>query len=239
VSRLFGAPPGYVGYEEGGQLTEAVRRRPYRVVLFDEIEKAHPEVWNALLQILDDGRLTDGQGNIVDFRNTVLIMTSNLGTEYVRKGGTLGFLQPTGNDEDRETHDKIEKALKGTFRPEFLNRIDEIILFSPLTVEQMEQIVTLQMKEIQERLTDFGVKVDLTAAARKWLAKTGYDAAFGARPLRRALQKYVESPLSMELLAGKIPSGSSVSVDINADGNGLEFKTKEPKGKKDEEKTRK
>jgi len=239
VSRLFGAPPGYVGYEEGGQLTEAVRRRPYRVVLFDEIEKAHPEVWNALLQILDDGRLTDGQGNIVDFRNTVLIMTSNLGTEYVRKGGTLGFLQPTGNDEDRETHDKIEKALKGTFRPEFLNRIDEIILFSPLTVEQMEQIVTLQMKEIQERLTDFGVKVDLTAAARKWLAKTGYDAAFGARPLRRALQKYVESPLSMELLAGKIPSGSSVSVDINADGNGLEFKTKEPKGKKDEEKTKK
>lgn len=239
VSRLFGAPPGYVGYEEGGQLTEAVRRRPYRVVLFDEIEKAHPEVWNALLQILDDGRLTDGQGNIVDFRNTVLIMTSNLGTEYVRKGGTLGFLQPTGSDEDRETHDKIEKALKGTFRPEFLNRIDEIILFSPLTVEQMEQIVTLQMKEIQERLTDFGVKVDLTAAARKWLAKAGYDAAFGARPLRRALQKYVESPLSMELLAGKIPSGSSVSVDINADGNGLEFKTKEPKGKKDEEKTRK
>jgi len=239
VSRLFGAPPGYVGYEEGGQLTEAVRRRPYRVVLFDEIEKAHPEVWNALLQILDDGRLTDGQGNIVDFRNTVLIMTSNLGTEYVRKGGTLGFLQPTANDEDRETHDKIEKALKGTFRPEFLNRIDEIILFSPLTVEQMEQIVTLQMKEIQERLTDFGVKVDLTAAARKWLAKTGYDAAFGARPLRRALQKYVESPLSMELLAGKIPGGSSVSVDINADGNGLEFKTKEPKGKKEEEKTRK
>jgi ATP-dependent Clp protease ATP-binding subunit ClpC len=239
VSRLFGAPPGYVGYEEGGQLTEAVRRRPYRVILFDEIEKAHPEVWNALLQILDDGRLTDGQGNVVDFRNTVLIMTSNLGTEYVRKGGTLGFLQPTANDEDRETHDKIEKALKGTFRPEFLNRIDEIIMFSPLTVEQMEQIVTLQMKEIQDRLSEFGVKVELNAAARKWLAKTGYDEAFGARPLRRALQKYVESPLSMELLAGKIPNGSSVLVEPDAEGNGLEFKTKEGKVKKEEEKTKK
>src|SRR5512137_897848 len=157
VSRLFGAPPGYVGYEEGGQLTEAVRRRPYRVILFDEIEKAHPEVWNSLLQILDDGRMTDGQGNAVDFRNTVLIMTSNLGTEYVRKGGTLGFLQPTGTDEDREAHSKIEKALKGTFRPEFLNRIDEIIMFSPLSLQDMEQIVNLQMKEIQDRLSEFGV----------------------------------------------------------------------------------
>ena len=136
VSRLFGAPPGYVGYEEGGQLTEAVRRRPYRVILFDEIEKAHPEVWNALLQILDDGRLTDGQGRVVDFRNTVLIMTSNLGTEFVRQGGTLGFLQ-RNDPEERQAHEKIEKALKTTFRPEFLNRIDEIIMFSPLTMEQM------------------------------------------------------------------------------------------------------
>src|SRR5512137_1029979 len=157
VSRLFGAPPGYVGYEEGGQLTEAVRRRPYRVLLFDEIEKAHPEVWNTLLQILDDGRMTDGQGNVVDFRNTVLIMTSNLGTEYVRKGGTLGFLQPSVTDEDREAHSKIEKALKGTFRPEFLNRVDEIIMFSPLSLQEMEQIVSLQMKEIQDRLSEFGV----------------------------------------------------------------------------------
>jgi ATP-dependent Clp protease ATP-binding subunit ClpC len=236
---LFGAPPGYVGYEEGGQLTEAVRRRPYRVLLFDEIEKAHPEVWNALLQILDDGRMTDGQGNVVDFRNTVLIMTSNLGTEYVRKGGTLGFLQQTVTDEDRETHDKIEKALKGTFRPEFLNRVDEIIMFSPLTVAQMEQIVSLQMKEIQDRLSEFGVKVDMSAAACKWLAKTGYDPAFGARPLRRALQKYVESPLSVELLGGKIPSGVSVLVDTNADDSGLEFKTKEGKVKKEEEKNKK
>jgi ATP-dependent Clp protease ATP-binding subunit ClpC len=226
VSRLFGAPPGYVGYEEGGQLTEAVRRRPYRVLLFDEIEKAHPEVWNALLQILDDGRMTDGQGNVVDFRNTVLIMTSNLGTEYVRKGGTLGFLQPTETDEDREAHAKIEKALKGTFRPEFLNRVDEIIMFSPLTIEQMEKIVDLQMKEIQERLNEFGVNVELTAKARKWLAKTGYDPAFGARPLRRALQKYIESPLSVELLGGSIPSGTAVSVDVEAEDGGLEFKVK-------------
>src|SRR5512136_2240188 len=146
VSRLFGAPPGYVGYEEGGQLTEAVRRRPYRVVLFDEIEKAHPEVWNSLLQILDDGRLTDGQGRVVDFRNTVLIMTSNLGTEFVRRGGTLGFLPRGENaEEERADHDKIQKALKSTFRPEFLNRIDEIILFSPLGMEQMREIVDLQM----------------------------------------------------------------------------------------------
>ncbi len=139
VSRLFGAPPGYVGYEEGGQLTEAVRRRPYRVILFDEIEKAHPEVWNALLQILDDGRLTDGQGRTVDFRNTVLVMTSNLGTEFVRKGGTLGFVALSGNDEEKESHSKIEKALKGTFRPEFFNRVDEIIMFSPL-IDRADEI---------------------------------------------------------------------------------------------------
>src|SRR4030066_2268638 len=152
VSRLFGAPPGYVGYEEGGQRTEAVRRRPYRVVLFDEIEKAHPEVWNALLQILDDGRLTDGQGRVVDFRNTVLIMTSNLGTEYVRKPGSLGFRSRSEGAEKTEGDEKIEKALKGTFRPEFLNRVDEIITFSPLSLEQMGLIVDLQMKEIMERL---------------------------------------------------------------------------------------
>jgi ATP-dependent Clp protease ATP-binding subunit ClpC len=217
VSRLFGAPPGYVGYEEGGQLTEAVRRRPYRVVLFDEIEKAHPEVWNALLQILDDGRLTDGQGNVVDFRNTVLIMTSNLGTEYVRKGGTLGFLQQKADDEERESHDKIEKALKSTFRPEFLNRIDEVIMFSPLSLAEMEKIVDLQVKEVTDRLNEYNVKVKLTAAARVWLAKQGYDAAFGARPLRRAIQKFVESPLSVELLGGKFAEGGKVTVDVEED----------------------
>ena len=179
VSRLFGAPPGYVGYEEGGQLTEAVRRRPYRVILFDEIEKAHPEVWNALLQILDDGRLTDGQGRMVDFRNSVLIMTSNLGTEYVRKSGSLGFVPTSSTTEDREAQEKISKALKSTFRPEFLNRIDEIITFSPLSLDEMVKIVDLQMKEIQERMSDNGLTIELTLAARQWLAEAGYNSAFG------------------------------------------------------------
>ncbi len=217
VSRLFGAPPGYVGYEEGGQLTEAVRRRPYRVILFDEIEKAHPEVWNALLQILDDGRLTDGQGRIVDFRNTVLIMTSNLGTEFVRQGGTLGFLQSSANSEERAAHEKISKALKSTFRPEFLNRVDEIIIFSPLSLDQMREIVDLQMQEVRTRLEEHGLKVELTPEARDWLAQIGYDPAFGARPLRRALQKYVESPLSVSLLSGEFVQDDTVRVDVQND----------------------
>ncbi len=225
VSRLFGAPPGYVGYEEGGQLTEAVRRRPYRVILFDEIEKAHPEVWNALLQILDDGRLTDGQGRLVDFRNTVLIMTSNLGTEYVRKSGSLGFVPPTSTTEDREAHDKIEKALKSTFRPEFLNRIDEIITFSPLSLDDMVKIVDLQMKEIQERMGDTGLTIELTTNARQWLAETGYDSAFGARPLRRALQKFLESPLSLSLLSGEFPRDAHIIADVNEAKDGLIFTT--------------
>ena len=229
VSRLFGAPPGYVGYEEGGQLTEAVRRRPYRVVLFDEIEKAHPEVWNALLQILDDGRLTDGQGRAVDFRNTVLIMTSNLGTEFVRKSGTLGFISQTGSNEERESHEKITKALKSTFRPEFLNRIDEIITFSPLSVEEMTQIVDLQMKEVQERMSDHGLTVELTAEAREWLANTGYDPGFGARPLRRALQKYVESPLSVSLLSGEFQPNAHIMVDVDEMKEHLVFKAVETK----------
>jgi len=228
VSRLFGAPPGYVGYEEGGQLTEAVRRRPYRVILFDEIEKAHPEVWNALLQILDDGRLTDGQGNVVDFRNTVLIMTSNLGTEFVQRGGTLGFLTGDTNGEERQTHDKIEKALKSTFRPEFLNRIDEIIMFAPLSLDEMRLIVDLQMKEVSSRLEEHGLHVQLSPAAREWLAQAGYDPAFGARPLRRALQKHVESPLSVSLLGGQFASGDTVLVDLDLERNALVFLKAEP-----------
>ncbi len=223
VSRLFGAPPGYVGYEEGGQLTEAVRRRPYRVVLFDEIEKAHPEVWNSLLQILDDGRLTDGQGRVVNFRNTVLIMTSNLGTEYIRKSGTLGFMRSSEDGEDREASDKIDKALKDTFRPEFLNRIDEVITFSSLTIEQMKLIVDLQMKEIQERLSELDLSVELTPAAREWLADEGFDPDFGARPLRRALQKHVESPLSVSLLSGEFSAGNTVLVDLDEENAVLVF----------------
>ncbi len=227
VSRLFGAPPGYVGYEEGGQLTEAVRRRPYRVILFDEIEKAHPEIWNALLQILDDGRLTDGQGRVVDFRNTVLIMTSNLGTEFVRKGGTLGFLQRS-DPEERQAHEKIENSLKTTFRPEFLNRIDEIIIFSPLSEEDVNQIVDLQMSDIRQRLQEHDLSVEMTQAARAWLAKVGFDVNFGARPLRRALQKYVESPLSVSMLSGEFHSGDHVIVDFNADQNRIVFSKGEP-----------
>lgn len=212
VSRLFGAPPGYVGYEEGGQLTEAVRRRPYRVILFDEIEKAHPEVWNSLLQILDDGRLTDGQGQVVDFRNTVLIMTSNLGTEYIHRSGTLGFLGSAANLEERDARVKIDKALKDTFRPEFLNRVDEIIMFSRLSVDEMKEIVDLQLKEITSRIVDMGITLELDESARTYLATVGYDPAFGARPMRRALQKYLESPLSMMFLRGEVVAGDTVVV---------------------------
>jgi ATP-dependent Clp protease ATP-binding subunit ClpC len=225
VSRLFGAPPGYVGYEEGGQLTEAVRRRPYRVILFDEIEKAHPEVWNALLQILDDGRLTDGQGHVVDFRNTVLVMTSNLGTEYVTRSGTLGFRRRDAEAPraDHEAEEKIEKALKETFRPEFLNRIDEVIIFSPLSLEEMESIVDLQMNEVRERLAEHDLSVELSEAARKWLARTGYDPAFGARPLRRAIQKFIESPLSIKLLQGEFAAGDLIQVDVDEKAESVVF----------------
>jgi ATP-dependent Clp protease ATP-binding subunit ClpC len=219
VSRLFGAPPGYVGYERGGQLTEAVRRRPYRVVLFDEIEKAHPDVWNALLQILDEGRLTDGQGHIVNFRNTVVIMTSNIGTEFAHEGGTLGFMQAgEGGKDASTTQQKIERELKQTFRPEFLNRIDEVIVFNDLTVEDMERIVDLQMKEVKERLGELGLDVELMDASRSWLAREGFDSQFGARPLRRALQRHVESPLSIRLLRGDFEKGDVVVVDVGDDG---------------------
>ena len=223
VSRLFGAPPGYIGYEQGGQLTEAVRRRPYRVILFDDIEKAHPDVWNALLQILDDGRLTDGQGRLVDFRNTVVIMTSNLGTEFAHKSGSLGFRPGEGRDGD-EANREIERALKDTFRPEFLNRIDEIIIFADLRVEDVEQIVDLQMDEISVRLAEQGLAVELTDGARAWLARQGFDPQFGARPLRRALQRYVESPLSVQLLRGEFERGDLVVVE--AEEEGLVFRRK-------------
>jgi ATP-dependent Clp protease ATP-binding subunit ClpC len=232
VSRLFGAPPGYVGYEEGGQLTEAVRRRPYRVILFDEIEKAHPEVWNSLLQILDDGRLTDGQGHIVDFRNTVLIMTSNLGTKFVSKSGPIGYNLPNVEAEDREAQRNIEKELKKTFRPEFINRIDEIITFSPLSLENMVNIVDLQMSEVKDRLAEHGLQVEITVSARKWLAEIGYDPDFGARPLQRAIQKHLESPLSLKILGGDFSSGDTVLVDVNEDESDLIFNQKRDKRKK-------
>lgn len=214
VSRLIGAPPGYVGYEEGGQLTEAVRRRPYQVVLFDEIEKAHPGVWAALLQILEDGRLTDGQGHTVDFRNTVVIMTSNIGTKYAAKGGAIGFRTAGEPSVQEMLRSDIEEGLKRTFRPEFLNRIDEIIIFNVLTKEDVKRIVDLQMKDIAVRLAEQGIYVRLSDAAREWLAEKGYDPQFGARPLRRTLQRFVENPLAKRLLKGEFASGETVLVDV-------------------------
>jgi ATP-dependent Clp protease ATP-binding subunit ClpC len=228
TSRLFGSPPGYVGYDEGGQLTEAVRRRPYQVVLFDEIEKAHPDVWNALLQILEDGRLTDGHGRKVNFTNTVVIMTSNVGTAFGPKGGTLGFRQQgdQGTFDDNRLKGEIQDSLRNHFRPEFLNRIDEIIIFHTLTLEQVIEIVDLQMKDIAGRLGEHGVVIELTDPARTWLAEQGYDPSFGARPLRRTLQKRVESPLSVKLLQGEFENGDVIVVDHNED-EGLVFVKKD------------
>ena len=225
VSRLFGAPPGYVGYDQGGQLTEQVRRRPYSVVLFDEIEKAHPDVWNALLQILDDGRLTDGQGRTVNFRNSVVVMTSNVGTSFVNRSGSLGFAGIRDSAEAEE-HKRIEDALKQTFRPEFINRIDEIIIFEQLSREDVVNIVDLQMKEVSARLSEHGLQIQLTERAKEWLANQGFDEDFGARPLKRALQRYVESPLSVKLLKGTFNDGDYILID-EEDGE-LTFQRLEP-----------
>ncbi|HUS82675.1 MAG TPA: AAA family ATPase [Dehalococcoidia bacterium] len=219
VSRLIGAPPGYVGYEEAGSLTESVRRRPYRVVLFDEIEKAHPEVLNILLQIMDDGRLTDGHGRTVDFRNTVIIMTSNLGTSSETKGA-FGFApqRTASKRESDELRERAERALRQFFRPEFLNRVDEVIIFEPLTEKELEQIVELMVNEVRERLSDRGVALELTEAAKTKLVKQGYDPVFGARPLRRMVTREVESPLSTRILAGEFGEGDTVVVDATDDG---------------------
>jgi ATP-dependent Clp protease ATP-binding subunit ClpC len=219
VSRLIGAPPGYVGYDEGGQLTEAVRRRPYRVVLFDEIEKAHPDVFNTLLQILDDGRLTDGQGRTVDFRNTVIIMTSNLGTGAARK--ELGFStgrRTESRSERQALEATVSKALREHFRPEFLNRIDEIIIFEPLTETELLQIVELMARDLGKRLAEQGIALRLTEAAKQALVREGYDPVYGARPLRRVIQRQVENQVSKRLLAGEFRAGDTVVVDHTPDG---------------------
>jgi len=223
-SRLVGAPPGYVGYDEGGQLTEAVRRRPYRVVLFDEIEKAHPEVWNILLQVLDDGRLTDGQGHVVDFRNTVIIMTSNIGTELSLRGGPVGFRTAATDEGEEDTFaSDIRAALKRAFRPEFLNRIDEVMVFHNLSREHLEEIVDLQIEKIAERLADQGLTLEVSAAARSWLAQNGYDPMYGARPLRRLIQRHIEAPLSKRILAGHYEIGDTVVVVQHEDGDEVTF----------------
>jgi ATP-dependent Clp protease ATP-binding subunit ClpC len=218
VSRLIGAPPGYIGYDEGGQLTEAVRRRPFRVILFDEIEKAHPDVFNILLQILEDGRLTDGHGRTVDFRNTLVIMTSNLGTGEVSRQG-MGFRrdeESTGEQERMRA--TIEEALKKTFRPELLNRIDEIVIFEPLSQEQVKQIVDLLVGEVRKRLEERGIGIEISDSAKDWLAKEGFDPLYGARPLRRAVQRYVENPLSNRILSGEFKEGDTVRVEATPEG---------------------
>ncbi|WP_026487001.1 ATP-dependent Clp protease ATP-binding subunit [Caldanaerobius polysaccharolyticus] len=216
VSRLMGSPPGYVGYEEGGQLTEKVRRKPYSVVLFDEIEKAHPDVFNVLLQILDDGRLTDAKGRTVDFKNTIIIMTSNVGADLIKKQATLGFT--ASSDEAKDAYEKMKDnvmdQLKRTFRPEFLNRIDEIIVFHQLTMDDIKSIVDIMLKDINERLKANDIQLVLSEKAKEYLAKEGYDPAFGARPLRRAIERTIENTLSEKMLKGEIKQGDRVYVDV-------------------------
>jgi ATP-dependent Clp protease ATP-binding subunit ClpB len=220
VSRLIGAPPGYVGYEESGQLTEAVRRRPYAVVLFDEIEKAHPEVLNVMLQLLDDGRLTDGKGRTVDFRNTVVIMTSNAGSHFIAAAAARYELEARA-ELDEGTRREVMNTLREQFRPEFLNRIDEIIIFTPLTREQLRSIVDIQLRSLMKRLEERKIRVELTDRAKDLLIEDGYDPTYGARPLKRAIQRRILDPLAMRVLQGEFKEGDLVRVD--AVGGELQF----------------
>jgi ATP-dependent Clp protease ATP-binding subunit ClpC len=231
VSRLIGAPPGYIGYDEGGQLTEAVRRRPYRVILLDEIEKAHPDVFNTLLQIMDDGRLTDGQGRTVNFKNTVIIMTSNAGAELIKRESQLGFATrrdktTTLKQNYEDMKKKVTTEIQKTFRPEFLNRLDDIIVFHELTEEQLRKIVDLMVKDLEGRLTERKIGLELSEKAKSWLAEKGYDPVYGARPLRRVIERFVENPLSSKLLRGELKEGDTVKVDLDKEGKELTFKTK-------------
>jgi ATP-dependent Clp protease ATP-binding subunit ClpC len=228
VSRLVGAPPGYVGHEEGGQLTEKVRRKPFSVVLFDEVEKAHPDVFNTLLQVLEDGRLTDGQGRIVDFKNTVLIMTTNLGTKDVSKAVSLGFHADDGQSGGYERMKrKVQDELKQHFRPEFLNRVDDIVVFHQLAEEDVVQIVDIMMARVAGQLKNRDIALTLTDDARAFLARKGFDPVMGARPLRRTIQREIEDALSDKILVGEIHAGSVITVDADDDGSHLVFKVGE------------
>src|SRR5688500_6885963 len=225
VSRLIGAPPGYVGYEDSGALTKAVRRRPYSVVLLDEIEKAHPDVFNILLQVLDEGHLTDNYGRVIDFKNTVLIMTSNLGARDISKGGkSLGFHQRSEETQYETMRTKVRDEIERAFNPEFLNRVDDIIVFHPLTIEQIGQIVHLMLKEVHNRLGEEGLRLRMTEPALKFLVDKGFDEKFGARPLRRAIQRFIEDPLSEKILGAEFARGDELEVEVSADGQLLEFK---------------
>ena len=228
VSRLVGAPPGYVGYDEGGQLTEKVRRKPYSVVLLDEIEKAHPDVFNILLQVLDDGILTDSLGRRVDFKNTILIMTSNIGTRDLKKSGGFGFGEMSAKGDYGQMKSVIEEALKRVFNPEFLNRIDDTIIFHQLEKSHIIEIVGIQMRDIMKRTKAMGISIELTKQAKEYLAEKGYDPAFGARPLRRALQRYIEDPVAEEILKGKYPEGSTIKVRVSKKTGELKFSSIPP-----------
>ena len=216
VARLIGAPPGYVGYEEGGQLTEQVRRRPYSVILFDEIEKAHPDVFNILLQVLDDGRLTDGQGRTIDFKNSILIMTSNIGSQAIMDPG----LSPA----QREA--AIQEAMRAHFRPEFLNRIDEVVIFNQLSKEQLKGIVRIQLQQVEKRLLDKRITMEFDESSLRFLSDKGFDPVFGARPLKRVIQAEILNPLAKEMIAGRVKAGDVVNV--KSDGKGIQFKTSTP-----------
>jgi ATP-dependent Clp protease ATP-binding subunit ClpB len=218
VSRLIGAPPGYIGYDEGGQLTEAVRRRPYAVVLFDEIEKAHPDVFNVFLQIMDDGRLTDGKGRNVDFKNTILIMTSNIGSSYLQD---LGQRSP---EQISEAHEKVMEALRANVKPEFLNRVDDIIIFNPLGKEQLAKIVDLRLEDLRKLLADRKISLELTPAAKELVFTEGCDPNYGARPLKRAIQRLIQDPLAMKILDGEVLHGDHVIVDVDKKERKLTFK---------------
>jgi len=229
VSRMIGAPPGYVGYDEGGQLTEHVRRKPYSVVLFDEIEKGHPDVFNTMLQILDDGRLTDGQGRTVDFRNTVIIMTSNVGSSIIHDSSPIGFsVNQKGKNGQEDVRKRLLEALRQTFKPEFLNRVDDIIVFNSLSKAHLEVIIGLQLKRVEDLLAGRGLKLEVTEAAKAVLMADGYDSAYGARPMRRSIQRLIQDPLALKLLAGEYLAGETIVVDKDGDGGKLRFEKHEP-----------
>ena len=217
ISRLVGAPPGYVGYEEGGQLTEKVRRKPYAVILLDEVEKAHPDVFNMMLQVLDDGFLTDSLGRRIDFRNTIIIMTSNIGARQLKDFGQGVGFGTTARKSQEDTHQKtvIENALKKAFAPEFLNRIDDVIVFNPLEKEHIHQIIEIELKKLFERIKDIGYHLSLSDKARDYIAEKGFDKQYGARPLKRAIQKYIEDVLAEEIVNSKLTEGDSISMDLD------------------------
>jgi ATP-dependent Clp protease ATP-binding subunit ClpC len=224
VSRLIGAPPGYVGYEDSGTLTKAVRRKPYSVILLDEIEKAHPDVFNILLQVLDEGHLTDNYGRVIDFKNTVVIMTSNVGARDLSKGKSLGFTSGDAKASWERMAEKVREELKNVFNPEFLNRLDDTIVFHPLDKQHIAQIVSVLLKDVRRRLAEEELTLTLTEAATDFLVKHGYDVSYGARPLKRAIQRFIEDPLSEKILVGDFSRGDEIEVDVSPDGEKLDFR---------------